>query len=77
MPLQGASSVALGPPVRAVSQSFVDEVRLFVRGYYFTRFSSFIFYQVRYINRVELVGGLVKIELHAERKVLSESKVRV
>jgi hypothetical protein len=32
---------------------------------------------VRYINRVELLGGLVKIELYAERKILSESKVRV
>ena len=33
--------------------------------------------QVRYINRVELLGGLVTIELFAERKVMSESKVRV
>jgi len=33
--------------------------------------------QVWYINRVELFGGLVKIELYAERKVLSESKVCV
>ncbi len=32
---------------------------------------------MRYINRVELLGGLVKIELYAERKILSESKVRV
>lgn len=33
--------------------------------------------KVRYINRVELFGGLVKIELYADRKALSESKVRV
>jgi hypothetical protein len=32
---------------------------------------------VRYINRVELFGGLVKVELNADRQVLSESKVRV
>mmetsp|Transcript_13866 Transcript_13866/g.26436 ORF Transcript_13866/g.26436 Transcript_13866/m.26436 type:complete len:240 (+) Transcript_13866:160-879(+) len=32
---------------------------------------------VRFINRVELFGGIVKIELYAERKVLDESRIRV
>jgi hypothetical protein len=33
--------------------------------------------EVRYINRVELFGGLVKIELNAQRELLSDNKVRV
>jgi hypothetical protein len=33
--------------------------------------------KVRYINRVELLGGLIKIELYADRMALSERKVRV
>mmetsp|Transcript_13260 Transcript_13260/g.20053 ORF Transcript_13260/g.20053 Transcript_13260/m.20053 type:complete len:240 (+) Transcript_13260:138-857(+) len=32
---------------------------------------------VRFINRVELFGGIVKIELYAERKVLDETRIRV
>lgn len=32
---------------------------------------------VRYINRVELFGGLITIELNAERELLSDNKVRV
>jgi len=31
----------------------------------------------RFINRVELLGGIVKIELNAERKVLDETRIRV
>lgn len=31
----------------------------------------------RFINRVEFFGGMLKIELHAERKVLDESRIRV
>lgn len=31
----------------------------------------------RFINRVELFGGVVKVELYAERKVLDESRIRV
>ena len=37
----GASSGALGPLVGAVSQSFVDEVRLFLRGCCVTHFNNF------------------------------------
>ena len=33
--------------------------------------------ETRFINRVELLGGTVKIELNAERKVLDESRIRV
>jgi hypothetical protein len=33
--------------------------------------------EVRYINRVELFGGLIKIELNAQRELLSDNKVRV
>jgi len=33
--------------------------------------------EVRYINRVELFGGLVKIELNAQRELLSDNKVGV
>jgi len=32
---------------------------------------------VRFINRVELFGGIVKVELNAEREVLDESRIRV
>lgn len=32
---------------------------------------------VRFINRVELFGGIVKIELNAERKVLDDTRLRV
>lgn len=31
----------------------------------------------RFINRVELLGGLLRVELYAERKVLDESRLRV
>ncbi|KAL9190927.1 hypothetical protein ACHAXT_000633 [Thalassiosira profunda] len=31
----------------------------------------------RFINRVELFGGAVKVELNAERKVLDENRIRV
>merc|ERR1719203_124901 len=31
----------------------------------------------KFINRVELLGGIVKIELNAERKVLDENRIRV
>jgi len=30
-----------------------------------------------FINRVELFGGILKVELNAERKVLDESRIRV
>ena len=78
----GASSGALGPLVGTVSQSFVDEVRLFfARGcvilHTSNRFPTPFGDQVRYINRVELFGGLFRVELNAERELLSESKVRV
>ncbi|KAL7538336.1 hypothetical protein ACHAXR_008487 [Thalassiosira sp. AJA248-18] len=33
--------------------------------------------EVKFINRVELLGGIVKVELHAERQVLDESRIRV
>ena len=32
---------------------------------------------LRFINRVELFGGILKIELNAERKVLDEKRIRV